>query len=449
MITFRTLLNKYLLISLLVWFIIFFRVDPKYYIISIYILFSIVAYYFMLLMSSNKEKQLSSSRLAVSVILFNFVFIIINNIISYHYNNNYFVFSAIDASTYDYYGGLIKSKTIVEGFNYYEGYFAVDDFGMLAFIAKIYSIIPSNLLVNFVYMVLSAFTASGLYQLGKYVMSPRYSFFAALSFSVSSYFIWFNSSGLKESIMVFLIVYSFLFYYKFYLSKSVMSLIFLIVFLSMFIFFRPAIIFLFLASVAASSINRSKRFSGFITLILILISLVFLSPLLFSTFNRFLGSGVSGMISTNDAAGMVYQGNVVFSYLINFLAAYIGPLATIDPSDKTMLSFFSPGLIFKIIISVFFILGAHYFLRNKRKEFFPLIFFVLFESTALAFILEALELRKVLPHFPFIYLIGFGFIYTFNEKSLITENNKKRINNLLRFAYVGIFLLLIFWNYRY
>ena len=276
-------------------------------------------------------------------------------------------------------------------------------------------------------------------------MPVKYAYLSALTFSISSFFIWFNSSGLKESTMIFLITYSFLNYYNFLKTRSYKYILYLIPFLISLFLFRPVIVFLILGSILISSLLKRKGYLDKIFVFLIIIGLFFGSNLVNEIFFKYLtGGGVVQMIASRELEGMV-KGSVEFTYIVNLLAGFIGPFPTILPNTRPDLSLYAPGLIYKMIISIPFLFGVFYIFKRNLYIYFPIVLFVLFESISLIFILESLELRKSLPHFPFIYIVSFGFIsYLDSFNSL----QRKKFYKILNFTFFMVFVMIIYWNTR-
>lgn len=159
-----------------------------------------------------------------------------------------------------------------------------------------------------------------------------------------------------------------------------------------------------------------------------------------------MGGDIDQMIAGKESEGMI-KGGVIFTYLVNTIAGLIGPFPTLLPNEKTLLSFYAPGLIYKIFISIPFLFGIVYVFIKKKFIYYPIALFVLLEMSSIVFILEALELRKSLPHFPFIYLISFGFISSYASGE-INKKRRKSIITIFNFSFIIIFFLILYWNYR-
>lgn len=414
-------------------------------------LFTVLLYFFVLHgQFFQPQDRYTKNRLLWIVFFYGLFYIVAYNFISWLHTDNFFVFSDIDARFYDWEAIKMAVRPFREGI-YYAIFLNRDfsDLGAPLVISTVYRVVASNLAVNVFYLLLALFSAAGMFRLGRMLMSSRYAYLATLAFSTSSFFCWFNSSGLKESFIIFLVIYSFLQYYYFLWRRKVKHLVFMTLFLLPLLLFRPAIMFLVIVSaIAGNVLNRRLTASKLVLVIIFLGLLVYFSTDINHVITRFAGGGMSGIIYRNEAAGMV-KGSVVFTYLVNFMAGWIGPLPTLSPNYKTLLSFFAPGLIYKNLISIPFILGIYYFFRRGYASFYPIILFAVFELSSLMFIMEGLELRKSLPHFPFIFLIAFGFIDYFSHKESFTRHQRKTLWRIMQVSFYVIFVLIFTWNFRY
>ncbi|MDB3868482.1 hypothetical protein N9263_00295 [Candidatus Marinimicrobia bacterium] len=399
----------------------------------------------------SKERTFyTSRRLALIIFGVGLFFITVNNFISFVYNQNYFVFSEVDAGVYHNESIIMSMKYFQDSVYYFLDYWALEDLGSVLIISSLYRIIASNLIVNLFYLGISIFTGLAMFRIAQYLMQRKYAYYSALTFSISSFYIWFNSSGLKESIMIFLTIQAFLQYYHFMNSKSLKYIFSMLPFLLALMLFRPAIVFLFIGSILLAFMLGRKRSIIELSVVLVLITgLIINYSYLDAIINRFIGiGGVARMIEIKELDGMV-KGSVQFTYMVNILAGLIGPLPTLLPNTKPLLSFYAPGLIYKSLISVPFWLGIITVYRRNIFSYYPIALFVILESASLILILEGLELRKSLPHFPFIYLVSFGFMSYLDSVDFFNSKRRKRIYFILNTSFVGIFLLILYWNFRF
>ncbi len=446
----KSINGKYLVFAIILY--IFIMPGLNMDMIDIYVLnlFTVLLYFFVLDGQLFQPRSwYTEGRLLRIIFFYGLFYLVAYNFISWIHTQNFFVFSAVDASTYDGEAAIMATKSFWGGIHYCLEEWDFSDLGAPLVISTVYRIYASNIMVNILYLLLALFSGAGLFKLGKMLMPVRYAYLAALTFSVSSFFCWQNSSGTKESIMIFLIIYSFLYYYYFMKRQQVKDLVFMALFLLPLLLFRPAIVFLIIGAVVAGNVlNRKLTAAQFVLVILFSILLIYFSTEINQLINRFTGGGVSHIVTTKEESGMV-KGGVVFTYLVNFMAVWIGPLPTLLPNFKTHLSFFAPGLIYKDLISIPFLLGIFYFFKRRLTVFYPIILFAVFELSSLMFIMEGLELRKSLPHFPFIFLIAFGFIAYFSNKKSFSRQQRDTLWNIMHVSFYVIFILIYIWNFRY
>jgi hypothetical protein len=196
-------------------------------------------------------------------------------------------------------------------------------------------------------------------------------------------------------------------------------------------------------------IQRGKGKKGPLLIILIFASIIVLRPVFKSTFDSFLrGGDINRVIEVKKSENMV-KGSVSFTYAVNLLSQLIGPLPTISSGTKAILSFYSPGLIYRVLLASLFWLGAYYVFQLKLDALYPLIFFAFLEMAALLSILEGLELRKSMPHFFVFYVIAFWFMdhYESGKKTIISKNRWK-IRMVFSLSSVLAFCLVLAWNIR-
>ncbi len=444
------LIKYYVFIAGILYFAFWFKVSSEY--ISLYVvhIITFITYGSILYFISKKGKGFySKNNLTVLVLLYSLVLVISYNITSYIYNNNLFVFSEADAVTYYYHSLNMASKSISDSIYYYLSYYRVDDLGAVLVSSTLYRIIESKLILNFFYIIVGLITAIGIYRISTHFMSLKYAFICAVSYSLSSFVLWFHASGLKESFMCMLIVLFFDRYYLYLQNKNILHIVYGSLFLAALLLFRPPLTFFALGAIAMGMVlQKRKGLSGAFIIILAFVAFVGLYPVFQSTYDRFLmGGDINRLLMAKQSMIIV---STRFTYATNFLAQLIGPLPTISPDTKELLSFFSPGLIYKVLLSVFFWFGVFYVFKIKKDILYPLIFFAFFEMISLLLILEGLELRKSLPHFFVIYIIAFWFLDKFDMTQAIQSvRSRQKTSTLFSFSSAIVLLIIFIWNIRY
>ena len=87
-------------------------------------------------------------------------------------------------------------------------------------------------------------------------------------------------------------------------------------------------------------------------------------------------------------------------------------------------------------------IGVFYAVKRFNLNIIPLLVFTLVEMAATGFIMASFELRKVLLHVPFTYIIAYYGIYQL-EKSKVGEFNKRLLEFVGYALTIGILFL---WN---
>lgn len=443
---FKDLIRYYFTISALLFVIFVFAVTDDsspifFYHFTVLIIYGFLLYYYN---SINNNATFSVFNLLLIVSFFSALMIFSNNLISDIYSGDYFVFSKGDASTYDYYGALANKSDA--SFKYVFSKWPYEDWGAIFMVSVLYKIEPSNLILNIFYWVLGLFTTVYLYRLASNFMNHKYAFLCALAFSLSSYFQWFNSSGLKESMMIFLIVCGYYYYYKFHFSKKFYFLIYFALCMIALIFFRPIISILIVLSITSAILFAQKASASKIVLIaVIIVAFILGSSFLIEQKDKFITfNSTDELIAMKESEGMI-KGTPTFTFLVNAIASLLGPFTTVNPDVKIILSFYTSGLLFKSLLSFTFFYGVFLIIKNKVKLMYPIIIFPIVEIISLVSLFEALELRKSLPHFPFIYIIAFYALYSLRQQSKL---RKKRINTINAVFVFMIFILTVYWNFR-
>ena len=132
-----------------------------------------------------------------------------------------------------------------------------------------------------------------------------------------------------------------------------------------------------------------------------------------------------------------------FPIITAIFSGLLGPLPTLLPlRGYENMSVFSSGLIIKVFLSSYFVLGSFLIFIKRNKLLLPIVIFSLLEILSLSYLLETFELRKSLPHFPFVIMIA---LYTF--ESIQQKRYNRLILNTMRLSNLILVLVVFFWNY--
>lgn len=393
------------------------------------------------------ESYFTKKRIVFVIFCYSSFFMLCYNTISYFYTDNFYVFSEGDALLYHEEAEVMSRMSFFEGISYYLSRHLTEDLGIVIILSSLYKIVVSKILLSVFYLCIALITGVSMFNVSKRFMSIKFAGLCAISYCLSSYTIWFHSSGLKESLMVMLIIFFYSNYYSFIDHKRIFNLLGLIFMPLLLLLFRPVLSIFCLTSIVLGIVLRRKLTipQGLFLFVVICIGIYFLDPLLSST-DKFLLGGTTSMLEIKEVEGLV-KGSISFTYLVNILSSTFGPFPTLL-SPKVHLTFFVPGLIFKILISVAFWFGIVYVFKNNFYKAYPIILFTLMEMGSLTYILEALELRKSLPHFPLIYIIAFMFFYQYDRNVFTSFKNYKRYRKIFNVTTFTLCVLMVYWNFR-
>lgn len=405
--------------------------------------FSLILHYLYLQPSAFfTRKNLSLATFAYTACV-----VLVFNLLSWYYTNNLYIFSEADAVLYHNESQVMSGMRPFKSIVYYLSRHEMEDLGIVLILSTLYRIAVSKILLSVFYVCVAVLTARSIFAIAGRFMDKRYAFLCAVSYCFSSYVLWFHSSGLKESVLILLIVLFYNYYYRLIFDKKIPSLWFMLLIALSLLLFRPVLSMFCLLSLAAGAVFKERRSAGQLVFVLVVFGagIYFLETIKSST-DKFLLGGTESMLEIKQMEGLV-KGSVAFTYLVNTLSSMFGPFPSIL-SAKAHLMFYAPGLIFKPFVSIAFWLGVIHVIRIRLSTVYPMLFFVIAEMLSLTYILEALELRKSLPHFPLVYIVAFIFMYKFDHRQLLTVSNHLRNQKYFRVAAIVLCFLMVYWNFR-
>ncbi len=394
-----------------------------------------------LLLHFSKEdyNDYSEKTLFGIVLLYDSILAIIFMLISEYYEGDTFMFSKKDAMLYYEESMQVAEANLFDGLGTIYQKYPFDDWGAFTFDSLIMYIIPSKFFLNIIYTSLTAFSSVYLYRLALMFLSSSYSFLASLAYSTSSYLIFYNCSFLKESVFVFIVISSLYHIYNYIINQSNSSLIYALVFLGLQFFFRPAVAALIIVSVFLyyAVINKGKAVSLFLYLII--------SIMLAATFTKLMETANAYTAGGDIDAVVSYRSNgsysSSFNLFVSYFGAFLGPFPSLFSGETppSRLVFYGAGLMFKTYIAIPFWIGIFFIIKKRILTLLPLCCFIILEMVLTGYILGSLELRKVLLHIPFVYIIAYWGLYNLNY-----YHRFRYISTITNFIFViGVFLL---WN---
>ncbi len=389
--------------------------------------------------SCNEKRDFSEKMLFITVLIYTLCLGVFFILISEYYEGDDFLFSKSDAIYYFNLSSKAASKGIFEGIQFITKNYTFEDWGALIFDTLALYLIPSKLFVNIIYTLLGAISSVLLYRIGKSYMPEIFAFLASLAYSTSSYIIFFNCSFLKESLFVFIVICTF--YYLHYAISFHLTryLICATVCLGLLFFFRPAVAAMIATSIAfyyAISL-KGNAVSIFIYIATLGIMLASFKTAQDMILNNTAGGNLDAVIA--ETSNRSYSSS--FNYFVSFFGAFLGPFPTLLPkvTGPSSLEYQGAGLTYKLFLVFPFWFGVYYVLKNKFIQFLSIIIFILMEMLVTGAVCASLELRKVLLHVPFMYIIAFYGIYKWSPSRQTTN-----IVTIICFIYAICVLFL--WN---
>lgn len=447
---FKLINRAYLLASIFLYFILSFKISGEFLLVIFFAITSFI-WYFMILQShalmNPRVYDRGSNGLAIKVFLYLFYSVAAENFISYYYRSNFFVFNESDAIFYNDSTLDIINMTLSDGINHYLSFMQFDDLGMILVLYSVYMIVESNLILNFLYVIVGVIMALSIFNLNQNFMTKRYAFFSALAYSLSSFVIYFHATGLKESFMVMLVVVFYDFYYRFLKKKEIFYLIVAIAFAMGLMLFRPMILAMIIGSLGLSFIlSKDGSIWTKIFSILVFTAILLLSSALMDKVNDYTTGGVDSLITAREIQGGII-GGVYFTYTVNVLSQVIGPLPTVFSLSKIGTMFYTTGLIYRILLAFPFWFGVVYVFKTKSEKLYPFILFTIMEMSALAYLIDGLELRKALPHMPFIFIVAFWFLDKYDNRVIRFRKNIV-FKQFFWTVMIMLTLIITYWNFR-
>ena len=266
----------------------------------------------------------------------------------------------------------------------------------------------------FLFVSQTAFGALGamlMFGFGRLIMRPGYAYMAALSYSISSFSIFYYSSFRKEIFMVIIVIVSFWAFYRYLTSKKSVFLILAFIITFFMIFFRGAVAGLMLIGMMSYFGGRklNKDNAGPVAFAVLAV-LAVASPILISKLNSFLDD-----LSTNEN----YVDTTPFGIATSTVGVLIGPfpqLLQLGVTKMSQLPWYGPGLLLKFLLALAFWNGFVLCLKKWEVTILPLFVFTTLEMLALAIMNDGLELRKAMPHISTFYMAAFWFISKYDER---------------------------------
>lgn len=321
--------------------------------------------------------------------------------------------------------------------------FGFDDWGALILSAFMMYVIPSCYFMNALHILTGAISSVLLFRIGKHFMGEKYAFLAGLAYGTSSYVTMFHCTYLKESVFTFLVICAMYNFYRAVADKRNGSLFVAFLFLFIMAFYRPAVVaFLMVGFVGYYAVTQHGSALSLFLYGMIAVGLVASMAFLQSQMDHYTeGGNTDELLAENGSAN--YSGG--FNYFVGWFASLFGPFPTLFPNDSLgprNMNYYGAGLLYKLFLVVPLWTGVYCSVKRFNVIMIPILGFTIVEMAASAYVMASFELRKVMLHMPFIYLVAFYGLYCL-EKDKIGERYRQVTEIACHVFVIGI---LVLWN---
>lgn len=351
-------------------------------------------------------------------------------------------FEPVDEKLYHSLGQELRHKGFLASLTYLNKNLDISDIGFPLLVKYIYSLGGNGIFNMKIMNILIHVTTCGfLLKIGHLLFSEKkISKNAVILYGFSPMSIFFNASGFKEPLFTLIVVLSFYLLYKAFLEKKSLYFIFgLIALLTtgafritfpMFIFFSFCFYFL---------TNVSGKYRLVLRATFLCFGLI-LGAFLFQIFQDELQAkmAVDSQLVVADRLGRVPR---FIDHIIMAISGIIGPIPTFLYIRKEELNLLqASGNFIKLFFSSFFILASYFVIKERTKEFYPFLLFILINVVMLTLTSLSLLHRFHYPFTPFFFLMSAYGMSIFS---------KRKIRGSVKFSYAFLlFVLIIGYNLR-
>lgn len=387
----------------------------------------------------EEKKEYSDTTLFFTVFAYSLMLGVFFMTLSQHFAGDTFMLSKMDAMLY--YKGSMRAYDVgfIENVKRLMRIKSFDDWGAYTYDSFLMSIIPSKYFLNFTYMLIGATSSVLLFRIGRHFMPESYAFVGAMAYGTSSFLITFECTFLKEPLFVFLIICAMYHLCKGIHKESNYAYLYAYFFLFLLFFFRPAVAAFIIMSfgIYIAIKQHGSALSIFIYLAAALAFMVSLKYMMDMADRYSGGAEEKAELSGNAKA---YSGG--FNLFVNLFGGFFGPFPTLftkHESGPSTIVFYSASLTYRLFMIFPFLGGIYLIFKNKVLTLLPVSIFILVEMLATGMVNASLELRKVMPHIPFTYIVSFYGLSKWNDSKVF-----QRIPDALIYCVaIGI---LVLWN---
>ncbi|GHA46113.1 hypothetical protein GCM10007103_28990 [Salinimicrobium marinum] len=411
--------------------------DRYIYLMNLVALLSIYSAIFVFIRSEVvKVKPLILTTFGISL-----VFTITNIILYKEFSTAIFEYTGSDSVFYHETAAFLSNGNIATNLDNFLRLtrFGYDDSGFLLYLAVIYKIFEEPLIVRLFNVLINSATVYFLYRIARQFLPQKLSILSALIFGISSFSIYYQSSGLKETLMLFIITLNFFSWYRMRKPGNKKYVILFLATLVSILFFRTVLVAFLACSYGASFFFKIKS-NVLRVLFAIVLLAIFLGSILYLELinvERYLNA--TNMATTDRET----HSASIFNRMAAVLAGIFGPFPSFIPlGDNRDTVMHAPSLILKVFLSPYFFYAIYIALKNKFRELYPMLLFSLCHIISLSYLVHTFKLRNQFPHLPFFILCALvGYYYLHN---LETKSSKR---NLIGAMHIILIPIIFFWNY--
>lgn len=393
---------------------------------------------------SRKSSFFKKENLIVTVFLYSLFAVGLYHFLSYTIDGDTFVFSKKDALDYVGDSLVLSNMGFIESLRELPRLGNFDDWGAYLWMSSVFRIIPSTIFLNFTYCIIGTISSVMLFYIGRTLMPRRYAYMAALSYSIASFTVLLHAQSLKETIMTCCIIAAFYSFYRFLQHKQIRFFLLTLLWSASLLFFRIPVSLLLILSFGLSYILIYSKgvLIPFISVIGVLV-LFSSSYLLTYSYDRYMRSGNVAAIMERKME--LAKGGGIVNQVADPLAAFIGPYPSIVAKEINRTSLYASGLLFRLLLSIPFMIGVIYVLRYKQKKLYPLLLFFFACAVGVALTVKGLELRITLPHLSMMYLAAFWLLAKYDY-----HRTRKPLSSVLIYgSLAGVTAICFIWNARF
>ena len=372
----------------------------------------------LLYFARDDGRSYSELTLFVTVLAYSIILGIFFMSLSMYYDGDTFMFSKNDAMLY--FKGSMRANDVgfIENLKRIMRIKSFDDWGAYTYDSFLMSIIPSKFFLNFSYMVTGAISSVLLFRIGCHCMPVSYAFVGALAYGTSSFLIMLHCTFLKESLFVFFIICTMYNLCRGMHKESNYAYPQALFFLGVLFFFRPAVaLFIIMSFGLYIAVKQHGSALSIFFYLAAAVGLVVSIKYMMDIADRYTSSyDVKAAESGNDKA---YSGG--FNLFVNIFGGFFGPFPTLFTKHETPspIQFYGTGLTYRLFMIFPFLGGLFLIFKNKVLEMLPITIFILVEMLATGMVAASLELRKVMPHIPFTYIVSFYGLSQWRDSKIL------------------------------